>query len=107
MAGKEFNIPGRFFIDTDECVICGDCEHLAPEFFGFSDKANSYAVVKQPATLEEIQKMEGIVKSGCPVDCIYDDRQENGGQEINQGVPSGPILPSLSGRISLNPPKQI
>ena len=41
------NVRGKFYVD-DQCIACGLCREIAPEFFGeLSESSNSF-VKKQP-----------------------------------------------------------
>ncbi len=68
------NVRGKFYVD-DQCIACGLCREIAPEFFGtISDTDTSY-VRKQPTGDNEIELCVEALES-CPVDAIGQDGDE-------------------------------
>lgn len=75
MAVKENKVPenvrGKFYVD-DQCIACGLCREIAPDFFGdLEDSGNSF-VKKQPTSEKEAELCIEALES-CPVDAIGQD----------------------------------
>ena len=61
---------GEFYIEKDECLICGVCHHEAPGLIGWSTNANNSEITRQPATPAELgQIFDAIIC--CCADCFY------------------------------------
>ena len=68
------NVRGKFYVD-DQCIACGLCREIAPEFFGnLNDTDNSF-VKKQPSSDKEIDVCLEALES-CPVSAIGQDGEE-------------------------------
>ena len=66
------SVPGRYWVDCDNCCAHGICADFAPDNFRDSEEGPScYFVFKQPETeREERQCHEAL--ANCPVDAIHD-----------------------------------
>lgn len=65
------NVRGKFYVD-DQCIACGLCREIAPEFFGnIADSDNSF-VKKQPTSDKEVDVCMEALES-CPVSAIGND----------------------------------
>lgn len=62
------NAPGRFFV-SDECDGCAYCASVAPENFDFDKVTNTYFVMRQPDSGEELEFVREAMED-CPVDAI-------------------------------------
>lgn len=59
------------FAVSDECIACGACYNIAPDFFSKNDQ--DYAFVEnQPKTVEEVEECRMRVLK-CPVDAISEE----------------------------------
>ncbi|MCL5260453.1 MAG: ferredoxin [Gammaproteobacteria bacterium] len=65
------NVAGKFYVDTN-CISCGQCHDVAPDFFVEDQAAGGMYVCKQPASADEIA-LCSQAKDSCPVDAIGDD----------------------------------
>ena len=68
------NVRGKFYVD-DQCIACGLCREIAPEFFGNLNDTDSSFVKKQPSTDKEIDVCVEALES-CPVSAIGQDGEE-------------------------------
>lgn len=95
---KNENVPGRFYVDQEECINCGVCEYLAPEIFGAAESSDTFVVKRQPFDPEECREAMEL----CPTNCIYDDGED----KIGQRIPRHPLPPTFSGDVQLPPNEQ-
>lgn len=65
------NVPGKYYVDSS-CIDCDQCRTEAPEFFARNDDTGFSYVKRQPATPEEVAKMDGV-KDGCATESIGSD----------------------------------
>jgi ferredoxin len=65
------NAWGPFYV-TDECDACGVCESHAPDNFARNWDGAYYAVLQQPASVDEVRAMQDAMRA-CPRRCIRDD----------------------------------
>lgn len=65
------NVRGKFYVD-DQCIACGLCREIAPEFFGDLSDSNNSFVKKQPTSDKEVDLCVEALES-CPVSAIGDD----------------------------------
>jgi Ferredoxin len=65
------NVRGKFYVD-DQCIACGLCREIAPEFFGNIENSDNSFVKKQPTSDKEIDVCMEALES-CPVSAIGDD----------------------------------
>ena len=65
------NVRGKFYVD-DQCIACGLCREIAPEFFGNIESSDNSFVKKQPTSDKEIDVCMEALES-CPVSAIGDD----------------------------------
>lgn len=62
------NVPGRYYV-SDKCDGCAYCGGVAPDSFAFDKPSNTYFIVRQPETDEEIELVLEAI-ADCPVDAI-------------------------------------
>ena len=62
------NVTGRYYV-SNKCNGCAYCGGVAPENFDFDKPSNTYFVVRQPETDEEIELVSEALDD-CPVDAI-------------------------------------
>ena len=65
------NVRGRFYVD-DQCIACGLCREIAPDFFGSIEASDNSFVKRQPTSDKEIDACIEALES-CPVSAIGDD----------------------------------
>jgi len=65
------NVAGKYYVDTN-CISCGQCGALAPDYFKEDAESGLFYVYQQPTTPEGIQNCKEA-KDGCPVEAIGDD----------------------------------
>ena len=65
------NVRGKFYVD-DQCIACGLCREIAPEFFGSIEDSDNSFVKKQPTSDKEVDVCMEALES-CPVSAIGDD----------------------------------
>ena len=65
------NVRGKFYVD-DQCIACGLCREIAPEFFGNIECSDNSFVKKQPTNDKELDLCKEALES-CPVSAIGDD----------------------------------
>lgn len=65
------NVRGKFYVD-DQCIACGLCREIAPDFFGNLNDTDSSFVKKQPVSDKELDLCQEALES-CPVSAIGDD----------------------------------
>ena len=65
------NVRGKFYVD-DQCIACGLCREIAPEFFGNIENSDNSFVKKQPTSDKEVDVCMEALES-CPVSAIGDD----------------------------------
>jgi ferredoxin len=68
------NVAGKYYVDTN-CVGCGQCCDMAPEYFAEDTTGGGMYVSKQPTTPEAIEACEEALKN-CPVEAIGNDGEE-------------------------------
>ena len=75
------NVPGRYYVNCEECMAHFLCVYLAPDNFR-SDDSGEYGlspyVFKQPETPEEEKRCREALEA-CPVPAIYDDGEDENG----------------------------
>ncbi len=75
MADKENklgnNVAGSYYVDAD-CIACGMCHEIAPEFFLLDADAGTAYVGNQPADDAGKAACQEAMSS-CPVEAIGDD----------------------------------
>lgn len=65
------NVAGKYYVDTN-CISCGQCKDIAPEFFT-EDSENGYMYVqKQPSDAAGVALCEQAL-ANCPVEAIGND----------------------------------
>ncbi len=65
------NVPGAYYVDS-ECIGCGMCHEVAPDYFKIDDSEGTAFVAMQPTDDDgKAACAEGM--SSCPVDAIGDD----------------------------------
>lgn len=67
----EKNITGQYYVDS-ECIGCGMCHEVAPEYFMLDDANGTAYVGKQPADDSAKSQCEEALTS-CPVEAIGND----------------------------------
>ncbi len=65
------NIAGKYYVDSD-CIGCGLCQQIAPDFFILDEESNVAYVHKQPNDNPQTSLCEEALES-CPVQAIGDD----------------------------------
>ena len=65
------NVRGKFYVD-DQCIACGLCREIAPEFFGNIEGSDNSFVKKQPTSDKEMDVCMEALES-CPVSAIGDE----------------------------------
>lgn len=65
------NVSGAYYVDS-ECIACGMCHEIAPDYFKLDDEGSSAYVTKQPDTEDGKTACAEAMKS-CPVEAIGDD----------------------------------
>lgn len=65
------NVKGKYYVD-DQCIACGLCREIAPEFFGCVEGTDNSFVKKQPNAQNELDLCEEALES-CPVSAIGND----------------------------------
>ena len=66
------NDQGDFFVNSDECVVCGCCEGVAPSLFKSPESGDASFVNAQPKTEDEMKRVFRASRI-CMVDCIKYD----------------------------------
>lgn len=67
------NAKGKYYVDQNVCLLCADCEFLAPNNFKFDGNIrNGSHVCKQPETPEEEAQCKEAMRC-CAVEAIYND----------------------------------
>jgi ferredoxin len=66
------NVEGKFFT-TEDCDGCAYCAAVAPENFDFDKSTNTYFVVRQPTTDDEMEVVTEAMED-CPLDAIRDGK---------------------------------
>lgn len=65
------NVAGKFYVD-ENCINCGQCHDIAPDFFVENSDTGTMYVVKQPTSADEITLCQQALEI-CPVEAIGDD----------------------------------
>ena len=65
------NVPGQYYVDT-ECIACGMCHEIAPDFFLIDEDAGIAYVAVQPNN-DDDKAACAEAMSSCPVEAIGDD----------------------------------
>jgi ferredoxin len=65
------NVPGSYYVDS-ECIGCGMCHEIAPEYF-IIDEDDGIAYVSAQPTTEEGEGLCDEALNSCPVEAIGDD----------------------------------
>jgi ferredoxin len=65
------NVRGKYYVDQ-QCLDCAFCADLAPGHFSRNEASGYYFVSRQPASAEEVARLEEAV-AGCPCEAIYAD----------------------------------
>lgn len=65
------NVAGKYYVDTN-CIGCGQCVDIAPEFYAEDADVGGMYVKKQPSSPQEVDLCEQALAS-CPVDAIGSD----------------------------------
>ena len=63
------NVTGRYYV-SDKCDGCAYCGGIAPENFDWDKPSNTYFIVRQPETDEEIELLLEASED-CPVSAIF------------------------------------
>jgi len=67
----ENSVPGKYYVDQ-ECIGCGMCHEVAPDYFVMNDTAGVAYVAKQPNDDDSIAVCSEALNS-CPVEAIGED----------------------------------
>jgi ferredoxin len=65
------NVPGKYYVDTN-CISCGQCKDIAPDYFSEDSDNGIYYVTKQPSGQEAVENCEQAL-TACPVEAIGND----------------------------------
>lgn len=65
------NVKGKFYVDN-QCIECGLCREIAPEFFGSLSGSDQSFVKKQPSLQKDVDACIEALES-CPVSAIGQD----------------------------------
>lgn len=65
------NVNGPWFV-SDECIICGLCDEMAPEIFRPLEDFSFNVVYHQPETTEE-ELLAAEAADRCPVEAIQNE----------------------------------
>lgn len=65
------NVAGKYYIDTN-CIACGQCHDIAPDFISEDSDNGVFYFAKQPNSPEGIALCEQTL-SVCPVEAIGND----------------------------------
>jgi ferredoxin len=65
------NIAGKYYVDID-CVGCGQCCDIAPDYFA-EDKTDNIVYVKLQPTNDEGMALCEEAVANCPVEAIGND----------------------------------
>lgn len=65
------NAPGRYYVDSS-CIDCDQCRVVAPEFFTRNEDSGMSFVSRQPATAEDVARVEEAI-AACATSSIGDD----------------------------------
>jgi ferredoxin len=66
-------VPGKYYVDTN-CISCGQCVAIAPDYFSEDTEASTMYVANQPTT-EAGRKVCREALESCPVQAIGDDAE--------------------------------
>jgi len=65
------NVEGKFYVD-ENCIACGACIDVAPDFMSMNDDAGFAFFSKQPANADEESICQEAMES-CPTEAIGND----------------------------------
>ncbi len=65
------SVDGKFYVD-ENCIDCGVCVEIAPEFFAINDDEGHAYVMKQPQNDDDIVRCREAIEE-CPVEAIGED----------------------------------
>lgn len=65
------NVAGKCYVDTN-CISCGQCHDIAPDYFAEDQESGGFYVCKQPTTPDGMKIFEDAFKA-CPVEAIGDN----------------------------------
>ena len=65
---KKVTMTDLNFIE-EECLNCGICHSIAPDFFSRTEKSGYHYVVRQPQRADELELVNEAMDS-CPVEAI-------------------------------------
>jgi ferredoxin len=65
------NASGRYYVDSS-CIDCDQCRSVAPEFFSRHEESGLSIIHHQPASAEDISRIEDILAT-CATGSIGND----------------------------------
>ncbi len=65
------NAPGPYYVDST-CIDCDQCRVIAPEFFARKDDTGLSYVQRQPASADEVGRVEEAI-AACATSSIGND----------------------------------
>ncbi len=70
------NVPGKYYVDKKECIMCQVCVAMGAGFFEMDWEEETAYVVAQPSGKVAVRDVREAMLS-CPADAIKDDGEED------------------------------